>query len=26
LKKYFQKNPPMNSYMAWAQEQKAGQV
>ncbi|MGU9857822.1 N-acetylmuramoyl-L-alanine amidase [Pseudomonas sp. LF245] len=26
LKRYFQKNPPMNSYMAWAQEQKAGQV
>ena len=26
LKKYFQKNPPMNSYMAWAQEQQAGQV
>ncbi|KRP50820.1 N-acetylmuramoyl-L-alanine amidase [Pseudomonas poae] len=26
LKKYFQKNPPMNSYMAWAQEQKNGQV
>ena len=26
LKKYFQKNPPMNSYMAWVQEQKAGQV
>ncbi|RQO54138.1 N-acetylmuramoyl-L-alanine amidase [Pseudomonas sp. KBW05] len=26
LKKYFQKNPPMNSYMAWAQEQKAVQV
>ncbi|MCR4540986.1 N-acetylmuramoyl-L-alanine amidase [Pseudomonas sp. 18.1.10] len=26
LKKYFQKNPPMNSYMAWAQEQKGGQV
>jgi N-acetylmuramoyl-L-alanine amidase len=26
LKKYFEKNPPMNSYMAWAQEQKSGQV
>ena len=26
LKKYFQKNPPMNSYMAWAQEQQNGQV
>ncbi len=26
LKKYFEKNPPMNSYMAWAQEQKNGQV
>ncbi|WP_338483690.1 N-acetylmuramoyl-L-alanine amidase [Pseudomonas trivialis] len=26
LKKYFQKNPPMNSYMAWAQEQKNGLV
>ncbi|TFF07196.1 N-acetylmuramoyl-L-alanine amidase [Pseudomonas sp. BCA14] len=26
LKKYFQKNPPMNSYMAWVQEQKSGQV
>ncbi|MBO0492235.1 N-acetylmuramoyl-L-alanine amidase [Pseudomonas sp. Marseille-Q1929] len=26
LKKYFQKNPPMNSYMAWVQEQKGGQV
>ncbi|AIB39422.1 MULTISPECIES: N-acetylmuramoyl-L-alanine amidase [Pseudomonas] len=26
LKKYFQKNPPMNSYMAWVQEQKNGQV
>ena len=26
LKRYFEKNPPMNSYMAWAQEQKSGQV
>ncbi|AZF13480.1 N-acetylmuramoyl-L-alanine amidase [Pseudomonas sp. R2-37-08W] len=26
LKKYFEKNPPMNSYMAWVQEQKKGQV
>ncbi|WP_219337480.1 N-acetylmuramoyl-L-alanine amidase [Pseudomonas sp. Xaverov 259] len=26
LKKYFEKNPPMNSYMAWVQEQKSGQV
>ena len=26
LKKYFQKNPPMNTYMAWLQEQKNGQV
>ncbi|MGZ0713500.1 N-acetylmuramoyl-L-alanine amidase [Pseudomonas palleroniana] len=26
LKKYFQKNPPMNSYMAWVQQQKNGQV
>ncbi|NWC96216.1 MULTISPECIES: N-acetylmuramoyl-L-alanine amidase [unclassified Pseudomonas] len=26
LKSYFQKNPPMNSYMAWVQEQKTGQV
>ena len=26
LKKYFQKNPPMNSYMALVQEQKNGQV
>ncbi|OAJ49306.1 N-acetylmuramoyl-L-alanine amidase [Pseudomonas marginalis] len=26
LKKYFQKNPPMNSYMAWVQEQKSAQV
>ncbi|WP_456026070.1 N-acetylmuramoyl-L-alanine amidase [Pseudomonas capeferrum] len=26
LKKYFEKNPPMNSYMAWVQEQKNGQV
>ncbi|MGH8450518.1 N-acetylmuramoyl-L-alanine amidase [Pseudomonas sp.] len=26
LQKYFQKNPPMNSYMAWVQEQKNGQV
>lgn len=26
LKKYFQKNPPMNSYMAWVQEQQNGQV
>ena len=26
LKRYFEKNPPMNSYMAWVQEQKAGQV
>ena len=26
LKKYFQKNPPMNSYMAWEQEQKNAQA
>lgn len=26
LKNYFQKNPPMNSYMAWVQEQKNGQA
>ena len=26
LKNYFQKNPPMNSYMAWVQEQKKGQA
>lgn len=26
LKRYFEKNPPMNSYMAWAQQQKSGQV
>ncbi|MCF5053620.1 AMIN domain-containing protein [Pseudomonas syringae] len=26
LKKYFQKNPPMNSYMAWVQEQKDAQA
>ncbi len=26
LKKYFQKNPPMNSYMAWVQGQKDAQV
>ncbi len=26
LKKYFQKNPPMNSYMAWVQEQQNGQA
>ncbi|QXQ18808.1 N-acetylmuramoyl-L-alanine amidase [Pseudomonas tolaasii] len=26
LKSYFQKSPPMNSYMAWVQEQKNGQV
>ncbi|MCF5233961.1 AMIN domain-containing protein [Pseudomonas sp. PA-5-4G] len=26
LKKSFEKNPPMNSYMAWVQEQKSGQV
>ncbi|KAF1028356.1 MAG: N-acetylmuramoyl-L-alanine amidase AmiC [Pseudomonas sp.] len=26
LKKYFQKNPPVNSYMAWVQDQKNGQV
>ncbi|PSL96126.1 N-acetylmuramoyl-L-alanine amidase [Pseudomonas sp. R9.37] len=26
LKKYFEKNPPVNSYMAWVQEQKSGQV
>jgi len=26
LKKYFQKSPPMNSYMAWVQEQKNAQV
>ncbi len=26
LKKYFQKNPPMNSYMAWVQEQENAQV
>lgn len=26
LKNYFQKNPPVNSYMAWVQEQQRGQV
>ena len=26
LQRYFQKNPPMNSYMAWAQEQQKGQA
>ena len=26
LKKYFQKSPPMNSYMAWVQEQKDAQA
>ncbi|AMS19379.1 N-acetylmuramoyl-L-alanine amidase [Pseudomonas synxantha] len=26
LKSYFQKNPPMNSYMAWVQEQKNAQA
>ena len=26
LKNYFQKNPPMNSYMAWVQEQKGVQA
>ncbi|MGY2373595.1 N-acetylmuramoyl-L-alanine amidase [Pseudomonas sp. SDO524_S393] len=26
LKSYFQKNPPVNSYMAWVQEQKSGQA
>lgn len=26
LKNYFQKNPPVNSYMAWVQEQKNGQA
>ncbi|AIG03858.1 N-acetylmuramoyl-L-alanine amidase [Pseudomonas fluorescens] len=26
LQRYFQKNPPINSYMAWAQEQKKGQA
>ena len=26
LKQYFQKNPPMNSYMAWVQEQKDAQA
>ncbi|TFY88471.1 N-acetylmuramoyl-L-alanine amidase [Pseudomonas kairouanensis] len=26
LKRYFEKNPPMNSYMAWAREQKNAQV
>lgn len=26
LKQYFQKNPPMNSYMAWIQEQKNAQA
>ena len=26
LKNYFQKNPPMNSYMAWVQEQKKAQA
>jgi len=26
LKNYFQKNPPMNSYMAWVQEQKNAQA
>jgi N-acetylmuramoyl-L-alanine amidase len=26
LQRYFQKNPPINSYMAWAQEQQKGQA
>lgn len=26
LQRYFQKNPPMNSYLAWQQEQKKAQV
>jgi N-acetylmuramoyl-L-alanine amidase len=26
LKKYFEKNPPMNSYLAWVKAQKQGQV
>ncbi len=26
LQRYFQKNPPINSYMAWAQQQKNGQA
>ena len=26
LKRYFQKNPPMNSYMAWVQAQKNSQA
>lgn len=26
LQSYFQKNPPVNSYMAWLQDQKKGQV
>ncbi|HEX8594163.1 MAG TPA: N-acetylmuramoyl-L-alanine amidase [Pseudomonas sp.] len=26
LQRYFQRNPPMNSYMAWQQKQKTGQV
>ena len=26
LQRYFQKNPPVNSYMAWVQEQKNGQA
>lgn len=26
LQRYFEKNPPVNSYMAWVQEQKQGQV
>jgi N-acetylmuramoyl-L-alanine amidase len=26
LQRYFQKNPPMNSYIAWQQEQKKAQA
>jgi len=26
LQRYFQKNPPVNSYMAWLQDRKSGQV
>ena len=26
FKRYFQKNPPVNSYMAWVQEQKHNQA
>jgi N-acetylmuramoyl-L-alanine amidase len=26
LQRYFQKNPPVNSYMAWVQEQKHNQA